>query len=41
MPVALTSGERIRAGVAGNRAQFYRDFAMPFFGYNKPDAKVS
>jgi len=31
----------IRAGVAANRAQFFRDLSLPFYGYNKPDAKVS
>ena len=31
----------IRAGVADNRAQFFRDLSLPFFGYNKPDARIS
>ena len=32
----------IRAGVANNRAQFYRDFSTgPFYGYNRPGAAVS
>lgn len=32
----------IRAGVAGNRAQFYRDFSTgPFYGFNRPGAKIS
>ncbi len=31
----------IRAGVAGNRAQFFRDLSLPFYGYNKPDAQIS
>jgi non-heme chloroperoxidase len=31
----------IRAGVAGNRAEFYRDITMPFYGYNREGAKVS
>jgi non-heme chloroperoxidase len=30
----------IRAGVL-NRAEYYRDFAPPFFGYNRPNAKPS
>jgi non-heme chloroperoxidase len=31
-----------RAGVLGNRAQFYRDIpAGPFYGFNRPGAKVS
>ena len=32
----------IRAGSLANRAQLYRDFASgPFFGFNRPSAKVS
>jgi non-heme chloroperoxidase len=31
----------IRKGVADNRSQFYKDLAMPFFGFNRPNAKVS
>ena len=31
----------IRAGVASNRPQFYRDLTLPFYGYNRPNAKVS
>lgn len=32
----------IRAGLAANRAQFYLDFASgPFYGFNRPGAKVS
>ncbi len=31
----------IRAGVATNRAQFYKDFTLPFYGYNRPGAKIS
>jgi non-heme chloroperoxidase len=31
----------IRSGVAANRSQFYKDLAMPFFGFNRPNAKVS
>lgn len=33
--------DQIRKGVAENRAQFYRDLSLPFFGYNRPGAKVS
>ncbi|WP_116140219.1 alpha/beta fold hydrolase [Trinickia diaoshuihuensis] len=32
--------DSIRKGVAENRSQFYRDLATPFFGFNRPDAKV-
>jgi non-heme chloroperoxidase len=31
----------IRAGVRNNRAQFFRDLSLPFYGYNKADAKAS
>lgn len=31
----------IRAGVIDDRSQFYRDLAIPFYGYNRPNAKVS
>jgi non-heme chloroperoxidase len=33
--------DSIRAGVAGDRSGFYRDLSLPFYGYNKPDAKIS
>jgi non-heme chloroperoxidase len=31
----------IRAGVAADRSQFYKDLALPFFGYNRQGAKKS
>lgn len=31
----------IRAGVAKNRAQFYKDLTLPFYGYNRPGAAIS
>jgi non-heme chloroperoxidase len=27
--------------VAGDRSQFLKDLSLPFFGYNKPGAKIS
>jgi len=33
--------DTIRAGVAGDRSQFYKDLAVQFYGANRPDAKVS
>jgi non-heme chloroperoxidase len=33
--------DEIRANVAGNRSQFYQDLAVPFYGYNRPNAKPS
>jgi non-heme chloroperoxidase len=32
--------DEIRAGTAFNRAQYYLDFTIPFYGYNRPGAKV-
>jgi non-heme chloroperoxidase len=31
----------LRAGVAGDRSQFYKDLAVPFYGANRPGAQVS
>lgn len=31
----------IRAGVAKDRSQFFMDLSLPFYGYNRPGAKVS
>lgn len=31
----------IRTGVLNDRSQFYRDLAVPFYGYNRPNAKPS
>jgi non-heme chloroperoxidase len=33
--------DQIRAGVAGDRSQFYKDITLPFYGYNRPGAKIS
>ncbi len=33
--------DEIRAGVAADRSQFYKDLTLPFYGYNRPDAKIS
>ena len=33
--------DQIRAGVVADRAQFFKDFSSPFYGYNRPGAKVS
>jgi non-heme chloroperoxidase len=37
----VTVFDSIRAGVASNRAQFYKDMTLPFYGYNRPGAKIS
>jgi non-heme chloroperoxidase len=39
LPMSVFDG--LRDGIVENRAQFYKDVSIPFFGYNKPDAKVS
>lgn len=39
--VPMSVFEGIRAGVQANRAQFYKDLTLPFYGYNRPGAKVS
>ncbi len=31
----------IRAGVLADRSQFFKDLTMPFYGYNRPGAKIS
>ena len=39
VPMEVLDG--IRAAVAANRAQFFKDFTLPFYGFNRPGAKVS
>lgn len=38
LPMSVFDG--IRASTAANRSQFFQDFAVPFFGFNRPNAKV-
>ncbi len=33
--------DKVRAGVAADRTQFWRDLSLPFYGYNRPGAKIS
>ena len=33
--------DQIRAGVKADRSQFFKDLTLPFYGYNRPGAKVS
>ena len=33
--------DQIRAGVLADRSQFFKDLTLPFYGYNRPGAKVS
>jgi non-heme chloroperoxidase len=39
LPVEVFDG--IRAGVAGDRSQFYKELTLPFYGFNRPGAKIS
>jgi len=39
LPMAVFDG--LRDGTANHRAQFYEDLTLPFYGYNRPGAKVS
>jgi non-heme chloroperoxidase len=32
---------QLRANVVGDRSQFWKDLSLPFYGYNRPGAKVS
>ena len=33
--------DQLRASVAADRSQFWKDLSMPFYGYNRPAAKIS
>jgi non-heme chloroperoxidase len=37
----LAPFDQTRAGVVSDRSQFFRDLSLPFYGYNRPGAKVS
>ena len=39
LPMEVFDG--IRAGVANDRSQFYKDLSAPFYGANRPGSKVS
>ncbi len=39
LPIAVFDG--IREGVTNDRSQFYKDLTLPFYGFNRPGAKVS
>jgi non-heme chloroperoxidase len=39
LPMAVFDG--LRASVLADRSQFFKDLTMPFYGYNRPGAKVS
>jgi non-heme chloroperoxidase len=33
--------DQLRAGVQADRSKFWKDLSMPFYGYNRPGAKIS
>ena len=39
LPIDAFNG--IRAGTVADRSQFFKDLTMPFYGYNRPGAKIS
>jgi non-heme chloroperoxidase len=39
LPISVFDG--LRAAYLENRPQFYRDITLPFYGYNRPGAKIS
>ena len=39
LPISVFDG--LRTALAANRSQFYKDITLPFYGYNRPDAKIS
>lgn len=39
--IPLAVFDEIREGTANNRAQYFQDFTIPFYGYNREGAKIS
>ncbi|MES2391248.1 MAG: alpha/beta hydrolase [Acidobacteriota bacterium] len=39
LPIEVFDG--LRTSLAANRPQFYQDLTLPFYGYNRPGAKIS
>ncbi|RKT21595.1 non-heme chloroperoxidase [Paraburkholderia sp. RAU2J] len=39
LPMSIFDG--MREGVRNNRSQFFKDVALPLYGFNRPDAQVS
>jgi len=39
LPLSVFDG--LRSELAKNRGQFYKDLTLPFYGYNRPGAKIS
>src|SRR5258708_10663827 len=36
----ISAFDQIRTGVVADRSQFFKDLSIPFYGYNKPGAKM-
>jgi non-heme chloroperoxidase len=39
LPMEVFNG--LRSGVVADRSQFWKDLSLPFYGYNRPGAKIS
>src|SRR6267142_2785950 len=39
LPISVFDG--LRAALVANRAEFYKEITLPFYGYNRPGAKIS
>jgi non-heme chloroperoxidase len=39
LPIEVFDG--LRASVQADRSQFFKDLSLPFYGYNRPNAKIS
>ncbi len=39
LPMSVFDG--LRSALVANRPQFYKDITLPFYGYNRPGAKIS
>jgi len=39
LPISVFDG--LRSALAANRPEFYKDITLPFYGYNRPGAKIS
>jgi non-heme chloroperoxidase len=37
----LSAFDQLRSALAADRSQFYRELTLPFYGYNRPGAKIS
>jgi len=37
----ISAFDELRKAMAANRPQFYKDITLPFYGYNRPGAKIS